>query len=130
MINPIKQQAVARLQLQGASVSSPAYLTIDEVIERYRSQISEGTFRNWRLLRIGPSFIKIGKVPHYPVNELDRRDRTNLVVCRRSRTFRTNEAAIAKLEAPSFLTFRQNGVELLVTQRALSILSMTRRCRG
>lgn len=83
-------------------MSSPAYLTIDEVIERYRGQISEGTFRNWRSLRIGPSFIKIGKVPLYPVEELDRWDRSNLVVCRQSRTFQTNESAIAKAEAASF----------------------------
>lgn len=51
-------------------MSSPAYLTIDEVIERYRGQISEGTFRNRRRLRIGPSFIKIGRVPLYPVDEV------------------------------------------------------------
>jgi hypothetical protein len=102
MIKPIVQQAVARLQLQGASVSSPAYLTIDEVIERYRGQISEGTFRNWRSLRVGPSFIMIGRVPLYPIEELDRWDQSNLVVCRRSQTFRTNQSAIAELEASSF----------------------------
>ncbi|MGY4474520.1 helix-turn-helix transcriptional regulator [Bradyrhizobium sp. USDA 3364] len=83
-------------------MSNPAYLTIDEVIERYRGQISEGTFRNWRSLRIGPSFIKIGKVPLYPVDELDRWDRSNLIVCRRSRTLQTNESAIAKPDASSF----------------------------
>jgi hypothetical protein len=44
-------------------VSSPPYLTVDEVIERYRGQVSEGTLRNWRALRVGPSFIKIAKVP-------------------------------------------------------------------
>lgn len=83
-------------------MSSPAYLTIDEVIKRYRDQISEGTFRNWRSLRIGPPFIKIGKVPLYPVKELDRWDRSNLVACRQSRTFQMNELAIAKAEAASF----------------------------
>lgn len=83
-------------------MSSPTYLTIDEVVERYRSQISEGTLRNWRSLRIEPSFIKMGKVPLYPVEELDRWDRSNLVVCRRSRTFQMNESAIVKAEAPSF----------------------------
>jgi hypothetical protein len=62
-------------------VSSPAYVTIDEVVERYRGQISQGTFRNWRSLRIGPSFIKIGKVPLYPIEELDRWDRSNSAKC-------------------------------------------------
>jgi hypothetical protein len=102
MINPIVQQAVARWQQQRASVSSPAYLTIDATIERHGGQISERTLRNWRSLRIGPPFIKIGKVALYLVEELDRCDRSNLVVRRRSGIFQTNEPAIAKLEAPSF----------------------------
>ncbi|WP_225183631.1 DNA-binding protein [Bradyrhizobium sp. NBAIM03] len=83
-------------------MSSPAYLTIDEVIERYRGQVSEGTLRNWRSLRIGPSFIKVGKIPLYPVEELDRWDRSNLVVCQRSRISQMNESVIAKLDTPRF----------------------------
>jgi hypothetical protein len=47
-------------------VSSPLYLTVEEVVERYRGKVSEGTLANWRALRIGPSYIKIGKVPLYP----------------------------------------------------------------
>jgi hypothetical protein len=42
-------------------VSDPTFLTLNEIVERYRGQISEGTLRNWRSMRIGPSFIKIGK---------------------------------------------------------------------
>jgi hypothetical protein len=37
-------------------MSEPMFLTLDEVIERYRGQISEGTLRNWRSMRVGPSF--------------------------------------------------------------------------
>lgn len=66
-------------------MSVPLYLTLDEVIERYRNQISEGTLRNWRSKRIGPSFIKIGKAVLYPVDELDRWDRSNLILCQRTR---------------------------------------------
>jgi hypothetical protein len=66
-------------------VPSPPYLTVEDVIKRYRGQISPGTLANWRALRIGPSYIKIGKVPLYPADELDRWDRSNLVACRRSR---------------------------------------------
>jgi hypothetical protein len=29
-------------------MSEPMFLTLNEVIERYRGQISEGTLRNWR----------------------------------------------------------------------------------
>ena len=61
---------------------SPIFLTLEEVVERYRGQVIEGTLRNWRSMRIGPSFIKIGKAILYPLEELDRWDRRNLVVCR------------------------------------------------
>ncbi|UCI05141.1 helix-turn-helix domain-containing protein [Mesorhizobium sp. B1-1-8] len=50
----------------------PNYLTPEEVIARYRGQVSEGTLRNWRCMRIGPSFLKIGKAILYPSGELDR----------------------------------------------------------
>lgn len=63
---------------------SPVYLTVAEVVERYRGQVSEGTLRNWRSMRIGPSFVKVVRVPLYPIEELDRWDRLNLVVCRRN----------------------------------------------
>jgi len=58
------------------------FLTLDEVIERYRGQISEGTLRNWRSMRVGPSFLKIGKAILYPLGEFDRWDQQNLIVCR------------------------------------------------
>jgi hypothetical protein len=69
------------------------FLTLDEVVERYRGQVSEGTLRNWRSMRIGPSFTKIGKAVLYPLEELDRWDRRNLVVCRPSRSLSLEEAA-------------------------------------
>jgi hypothetical protein len=73
----------------------PLYLTLEEVIIRYRGQISEGTLRNWRTIRIGPSFIKIGKAVLYPVSELDRWEKSNLVVCRPSRPLSLEEHASA-----------------------------------
>jgi hypothetical protein len=69
----------------GEFVSISVYLTLEEVVERYRNQVSEGALRNWRSKRIGHSFIKIGKAVLYPVNELDRWDRSNLVLCQRTR---------------------------------------------
>jgi hypothetical protein len=56
-------------------------------IDRYRGQISEGTLRNWRSMRVGPSFLKHGKAVLYPLEELERWDRGNLVVCRPSKSF-------------------------------------------
>ena len=61
-------------------MSEPMFLTFNEVIERYRGQISEGTLRNWPSMRVGPSFLKIGKAVLYPLEELDRWDRRNLMV--------------------------------------------------
>jgi hypothetical protein len=79
-------------------MSDPMFLTLNEVVERYRGQISEGTLRNWRSMRIGPSFIKIGKAILYPLEELDRWDRRNLVVCRPSRSIQPSVAAQVDIE--------------------------------
>lgn len=61
------------------------FLTPEEVIERYRGGISVGTLRNWRAMRIGPTFVKIGKAVLYPVDELDAWDEKNTVTCRASK---------------------------------------------
>ena len=76
-------------------MSTPAYLTLEEVVARNRDQVSEGTLRNWRAMRIGPSFIKIGKAVLSPVSELDRWDKSNLVICRPSRSLSLEEHAPA-----------------------------------
>jgi hypothetical protein len=57
------------------------YLTAEEVTERYRGEITVGTLRNWRAMRIGPAYIKIGKAVLYPVEALDAWDRDNTVTC-------------------------------------------------
>jgi hypothetical protein len=66
------------------SMDPRRYLTAEEVAERYRGSISIGTLRNWRAMRIGPTFIKIGKAVLYPVDELDAWDEKNRVTCRAS----------------------------------------------
>jgi hypothetical protein len=58
------------------------FLTPAEVVARYRGEISEGTLRNWRAMRIGPPFVKIGKAVLYPIDGLDAWDRMNTVICR------------------------------------------------
>jgi Helix-turn-helix domain len=80
------------LRKSSLGTTGPIFLTLEEVVERYRAQVSEGTLRNWRSMRIGPSFIKIGKAILYPLEELDRWDRRNLVVCRPSRSLPPEEA--------------------------------------
>jgi len=58
------------------------FLTPEEVAERYRGGIAVGTLRNWRAMKIGPSFVKIGKSVLYPISELEAWDRKNIVACR------------------------------------------------
>lgn len=67
------------------------FLTAEEVSERYRGEVTVGTLRNWRAMRIGPAFVKIGKAVLYPVAELDAWDRKNIVTCRASRSHRVDE---------------------------------------
>jgi hypothetical protein len=57
------------------------FLTTEEVSERYRGQVTVGTLRNWRAMRIGPAFVKVGKAVLYPVAELDAWDKKNMVIC-------------------------------------------------
>jgi hypothetical protein len=61
------------------------FLTPEEVSERYRGGVSVGTLRNWRAMKIGPSFVKIGKAVLYPIDELEAWDGRNKVSCRASR---------------------------------------------
>ncbi len=61
------------------------FLTAEEVSDRYRGEISVGTLRNWRAMRVGPAFVKIGKAVLYPIDALDTWDEKNLVPCRASR---------------------------------------------
>ena len=61
------------------------FLTPEEVAERYRGGVSIGTLRNWRAMRIGPTFVKIGKAVLYPTDQLDAWDEKNTVTCRASK---------------------------------------------
>jgi hypothetical protein len=70
---------------QEQSMSDRKFLTAEEVSERYRGGITVGTLRNWRAIRVGPAFVKVGKSVLYPVDELDAWDQKNLVTCRASR---------------------------------------------
>ena len=72
-------------------MSDGKYLTAEEVSERYRGEVSVGTLRNWRALKIGPCFVKIGKAVLYPIAELEAWDQTNKIRCRASRRLKGSE---------------------------------------
>ncbi|WFU25432.1 helix-turn-helix domain-containing protein [Bradyrhizobium sp. CB1717] len=61
------------------------FLTPEEVSARYRGEVTVGTLRNWRAMRTGPAYIKIGRAVLYPLDELDAWDRRNLVICSASK---------------------------------------------
>ncbi len=44
-------------------------------------------------MRLGPSFLKIGKAVLYPLEELDRWDRRNIIVCRTFRSLHVEEVS-------------------------------------
>lgn len=62
-------------------MSDNKFLTADEVSARYRGSVSAGTLRNWRAMKVGPSFVKIGKAVLYPLNELEAWEEANGVKC-------------------------------------------------
>lgn len=66
-------------------MSDKRFLTAEEVSERYRGSVSVGTLGNWRTMKIGPIFVKIGKAVLYPMSELDAWDQKNTVTCRASK---------------------------------------------
>ena len=45
----------------GHPMSDNKYLTVEEVVERYRGAVTVSTLESWRGMRIGPAFIKVGK---------------------------------------------------------------------
>ena len=53
-------------------MSNSKFLTPDEVAERYRGGISVGTLRNWRAMRLGPSYVKNWQSCVYPSMSLMR----------------------------------------------------------
>jgi hypothetical protein len=74
---------------------SSLFLTPAEVYERYRGMISFGTLRNWRRMKIGPSFLKLGRAVLYPLSELEACDRKNLVICRAAKVLSKKEREAA-----------------------------------
>ena len=80
------------------------FLTAEEVSDRYRGSISVGTRRNWRAMRMGPTFVKVGKAVLYPITELDAWDQKNMVTCRASKLLRMDvheDHAGARKTAPN-----------------------------
>jgi hypothetical protein len=73
---------VSQFSVAAASTRDKKYLTPEEVAEqRYRGEIKVETLRNWRSLRIGPSFVKIGRAILYPIEALEAWEKAQTVPC-------------------------------------------------
>jgi hypothetical protein len=88
-------------------IGDPAFIQLGD-IERYRGQVSEGSLRNWRSMRVGPSFLKIGKAVLYPLEELDRWDRQDPIIRRPFRPILIDD--ISKWRGPSSITQNERNV--------------------
>lgn len=64
-------------------MTDPMYLTPEEVTEGFRGAISTGTLPNWRAMRVGPAFVKIGKSIVYPLADLNEWANQQTVKCLR-----------------------------------------------
>lgn len=58
--------------------------TEQEVIARYRGAVSLGTLQNWRSLRTGPTYLKVGKTVLYRRSALTAWEKRNTILCRRA----------------------------------------------
>ena len=73
--------AMTDATLIAPSADHDALLTDEDVVARYRGRITIGTLRNWRALRIGPPYVKVGKAVLYSRAALQAWDRRNTVTC-------------------------------------------------
>lgn len=66
-----------------AVTTDTLFLTPEELVARWRWELSVETLSNWRFKRIGPGYVRAGKAILYPVSELERWERANLIMCDR-----------------------------------------------
>lgn len=54
------------------------YLTPKELAARWKGVVAEGTLLNWRIKRIGPRYIKVGRSVLYPLAEVQEYEKHSL----------------------------------------------------
>jgi hypothetical protein len=90
---PALQPNLANRRTSGAYFDL-IFLNLEEVVERFRGQVSEETRRNWRSMRIGLSFIKIGEANSLSIGGTRSLGSQKPVVCRPSGSLPSEEAAV------------------------------------
>lgn len=61
---------------------STKYLTVSEVVERFRGVVSPETLAVWRSHKKGPPYTKIGGRVLYPVDSLEKWEEENKNECK------------------------------------------------
>jgi hypothetical protein len=79
-------------------------------------------------MRIGPSFIKIGKAVVYPVLELDRWDQANLVVCRRARSLPFEEGPRVQVRVSDEIALKAGGSIPAEQPKAFAVVVFLAEC--
>lgn len=64
-----------------AASTSSHYLTVEELIDRWRNRVSPETLANWRSAKFGPPFTKIARQIFYPLPLLEQWERQHLTLC-------------------------------------------------
>jgi len=59
------------------TLTEPAFLNEEEVVQRYRGVLSAATLRNWRSKGMGPPYLRIGKAVLYARDDLERWEATH-----------------------------------------------------
>jgi hypothetical protein len=54
------------------------YLTVDDMVARYKGKIKKGTLANWRSGRKGPSYVKLEGRIMYPLNLVETWEKAGL----------------------------------------------------
>lgn len=54
------------------------YLSVDDMVARYKGRINKITFANWRVRKRGPKFLKLGGRVLYPLKEVEAWEKANL----------------------------------------------------
>jgi hypothetical protein len=57
-------------------------LTPEDLSARWKGKICPGTLQNWRCNGTGPNYTKVGRAVFYPLSEVERFERENVVHAR------------------------------------------------
>lgn len=58
-----------------------SFLTVDELLARWKGVLTKGTLANWRSKKVGPPYIKLRTKVVYPFEQLEEWEQANSCAC-------------------------------------------------